>query len=127
MLQISEAMFSAMTELSGQNFRSFAARHVQARLGQTAEADAARIADHAIALGESLDIVSSGDMIKFIDLVLQLGPGFETRAEYAPVMVQLHGPGPGWQRINRVHMLLEGSDPARAEAAFFQPPQAAHG
>lgn len=127
MLQISDHVFDAMTELAGQNFRSSAADHVVARRAGTAGDEAARIANYAIALGDSLRIVSAGDLTKFIDLVLLLGPGFETRGDMAPVMTILQGEGPGWQRINRVHMLIEGVDPQQAEAAFLRPPEQQHG
>jgi len=126
-LQISDRVFDAMTELAGQNFRSSAANHVVARSAGTAPTDAQRIADHAIHLGESLRIVSAGDLIKFIDLLLLLGPGFETREDMAPVLAILQDEGPGWQRINRVHMLIEGIDPQQAEAAFLRPPEPHHG
>jgi hypothetical protein len=127
LLKISEALYAAFIDAADDLFRGEAVKHVLARDGTLAEVEARRIVDYAILLGERIEIVSAPVLLKFLDLILRLGPGFEQRSEHARVVALLEEPGPGWQRVNRAQMLLDGIDPEARGAEFLRAGPPVHG
>ena len=120
MLNITEAHITAFAEAAEIRLREHILLYIEQSALLIRGSDAKKIANYVIELGGRFNIINYEELLRFADMILRIGPGFELLPEHYRIVQLLGIEGPGWQRINRVRMLLDGVDPELREAVFFE-------
>lgn len=120
MLNITEAQIATFAHAVESRFRDTLALQIKRQSGVMGMSDAHGTADYVIDLGGRFGIDDHAELLRLAEVVVRIGAGFESKVEHSRALQLFQIDGPGWQRINRVQMLLDGVDPELREAAFFQ-------